>query len=85
MKIAFGSIIFLASLLLMRQVLVGSGLMTPVVAMLFLVAAVGIPLGGIVLVEGALEHEVRDLRARIDDLERRLGDRGRGDPRGDSS
>jgi hypothetical protein len=80
LKIAFGSIIFLASLFLMRQVLVGTALMNSTVVMLFLVAAVGIPLGGIVLVEGALEHEVEDLRARIDSLEKRLRDLG-GDER----
>lgn len=73
MKVVFGSIIFLASLFLMRQVLVGTGLLNATAAMLFLVAAVGIPLGGIVLVEGALEHEVRVLSDRIDSLERRLG------------
>jgi len=71
LKIAFGSIIFLASLFLMRQVLVGTGLMNSTVVMLFLVAAVGIPLGGLVLVEGAMEHEVNDLRSRIAELEKR--------------
>ena len=73
MKFVLGSVVFLASLYLMNQVLVATGIATPMVAMLFLVAAAGIPLGGIVLVEGALEHEVRDLRARLDELERRLG------------
>ena len=76
LKILFGSIIFLASLFLMRQVLVGTGLMNSTVVMLFLVAAVGIPLGGIVLVEGAVEHEVNELRARIHELEKRLTARG---------
>lgn len=73
MKFVLGSIVFLASLYLMHQVLVATGMATPTVAMLFLVAAAGIPLGGIVLVEGALEHEVRDLRARLDAIERRIG------------
>ena len=73
MKFVLGSVVFLASLYLMNQVLVATGIATPTVAMLFLVAAAGIPLGGIVLVEGALEHEVRDLRARLDALESRLG------------
>lgn len=72
MKLALGSIIFLASMALMRQVLVASGLATPVLAFLFLVASAGIPLGGIVLVEGALEHEANALRERIDTLEKRL-------------
>ncbi len=72
MKFVLGSLVFLASLFLMRQVLVVSGMVHPTLVMLFLVAAAGIPLGGIVLVEGALEHEVKDLRARIDALERRL-------------
>lgn len=67
-----GSVVFLASLFLMRQVLVGTGITTPSVALLFLVSAVGIPLGGIVLVEAALEHEARRLRERIEGLETRL-------------
>jgi hypothetical protein len=74
-KLALGSIIFLASMYLMRQVLIASGIATPTVAFLFLVAAAGIPLGGLVLMEGALEHEARDLRARLDVLEKRLAER----------
>ncbi len=72
MKLLFGSAVFLASLFLMRQVLVGTGLTSPVGAMLFLLSAVGIPFGGLVLVESALEVETRRLRERIDALERRV-------------
>jgi hypothetical protein len=72
LKLLFGSAVFLASLFLMRQVLVGTGLASSTGAMLFLVSAVGIPLGGLVLVESALEAETRKLRERIDGLERRL-------------
>jgi hypothetical protein len=72
LRFVLGSIVFLASLYLMHQVLVATGIATPTVAMLFLVAAAGIPLGGILLVEGALEHEVRELRARLDALEQRV-------------
>ena len=72
MKFVLGSLVFLASLFLMRQVLVTSGVVHPNLVMLFLVAAACIPLGGIVLVEGAMEHEVKDLRERIDALEARI-------------
>lgn len=80
MKFVLGSLVFLASLFLMRQVLVASGVVHPNLVMLFLVAAAGIPLGGIVLVEGAMEHEVKDLRERIDALEARLRGRDDADP-----
>jgi len=74
-RVAIGSIVFLLSLYLMRQVLVEAGLLSPTAALVFLVAAVGIPLGGIVFLEGAfdneyrrLEKEVRTLREEIERL-----------------
>lgn len=81
MRVAIGSVVFLLSLFLMRQVLVQTGLLAPTEALVFLVAAVGIPLGGIVFLEGAfdaeyrrLEKEVRALREAVERL--RGGDSG---------
>jgi hypothetical protein len=78
LKAVIGSLVFLFSLFLMRQVLVGSGLLGPWSALMFLVAAVGIPLGGIVFLEGAFDHECRRLEREVGALReevRRLGGR----------
>jgi hypothetical protein len=84
-KLVLGSIVFLVSLFLMRQILVVAGVLDPPTALLFLVACVGIPLGGMVFLEGALEHENRSLRKEMAELRRQvlaLQERlsGRGDP-----
>jgi hypothetical protein len=67
-RVALGSVVFLLSLLLMRQVLVQTGLLSPMAALVFLVAAVGIPLGGIVFLEGAFDHETKRLEREVESL-----------------
>jgi hypothetical protein len=67
-RVAIGSVVFLLSLFLMRQVLVETGLLTPTAALVFLVAAVGIPLGGIVFLEGAFDREHRRLEREVEAL-----------------
>jgi hypothetical protein len=64
-RVVIGSVVFLLSLYLMRQVLVETGLLSPMAALVFLVAAVGIPLGGIVFLEGAFDHEYRKLDKEV--------------------
>ena len=68
MKSVIGSVVFLVSLFLMRRILVDAGVLSPTLALLFLACVVGIPLGGIVFLEGALDQESRDLRREIDGL-----------------
>jgi hypothetical protein len=80
-KAVLGSVVFLLSLFLLRQILVGAGVLAPNVALLFLVAVVGVPLGGIVFLEAAFEHENRELRREIEQLREEvteLRDRTRG-------
>ncbi len=79
MRVVIGSVVFLLSLFLMRQVLVGSGLLSPVTALVFLVAAVGIPLGGIVFLEGAFDQEYKKLEKEVQSLREEL-QRLRGGP-----
>lgn len=78
MRVLIGSVVFLLSLYLMRQVLVQTGLLSPMAALVFLVAAVGIPLGGIVFLEGAFDAEYRrlekELRALREEVRRLRGD-----------
>ena len=83
MKAILGSLVFLISLVLMRQILVGAGVLPPWTALLFVVCVVGIPLGGIVFLESAFESEsrrlredVRGLREEVAELRRRLDERG---------
>ena len=68
MRVTIGSAVFLLSLFLMRQVLVQTGLLSPTAALVFLVAAVGIPLGGIVFLEGAFDHEMKRLEREVESL-----------------
>ncbi|MCA9753680.1 MAG: hypothetical protein R3B81_09990 [bacterium] len=79
MKSLLGSVVFLMSLFLVRQVMVGAGVLTSGTTLLFLVGLVGLPLGAIVLVEGAFEHEFRAMRERIERLESELASRDRSD------
>ena len=72
MRVVIGSVVFLLSLYLMRQVLVETGLLSPTAALVFLVAAVGIPLGGIVFLEGAFDTEYRRLEKEVKDLREEL-------------
>ena len=68
MKSFFGSVIFVASMFLMRRILVEAGVLTPSLALAFLACLVGIPLGGFVFLEGALEQQSRELRREIEEL-----------------
>jgi uncharacterized membrane protein YccC len=68
LKSLIGSAVFLVSLFVMRRILVEAGVMTPDLALVFLACVVGIPLGGIVFLEGAIERESQDLRREIDSL-----------------
>ena len=74
MKALLGSAVFLVSLYLMRQILVGTGLLSPTLALVFMVAVVGIPLGGIIFLESAFDLETRKLRSEVrglrEDVER---------------
>lgn len=74
MKPLIGSVVFLASLFLMRRILVDAGVFSPALALVFLACVVGIPLGGIVFLEGALEQESRDLRREIDGLRAQIAE-----------
>lgn len=67
-RVVIGSVVFLLSLYLMRQVLVETGLLSPMAALVFLVAAVGIPLGGIVFLEGAFDAEYKRLEKELSAL-----------------
>jgi hypothetical protein len=71
-KSLVGSVVFLVSLFLARRILVEAGVLSPALALVFLACVVGIPLGGIVFLEGALEHESRDLRREIEGLRSEL-------------
>ena len=85
MKSLLGSAVFLVSVLVMRQVLVAGGVLPPFGALLFLVAAVGIPLGGIVFLEGAFDFESREVRREVEALRREVAElRRRLDGEGDS-
>ena len=58
-------------------------LLPPITALVFLVAAVGIPLGGIVFLEGAFDHEYRKLEREVEALReevRRMRDAGPSEP-----
>ncbi len=68
MKTVLGCAVFVASLFLLRRILVETGLLTPTLALAFLACLVGIPLGGIVFLEGALDSSARDLRREIEAL-----------------
>jgi archaellum biogenesis protein FlaJ (TadC family) len=68
-----GSVVFLASLFMLRRILVETGLLTPTLALAFLACLVGIPLGGIVFLEGAIDTRTRELRREIEALRAELG------------
>ena len=68
MKAVLGSVVFLLSLFLARQILVGAGVLSGNLALLLLVALVGIPLGGVIFLETAFDQESRELRAEIERL-----------------
>jgi hypothetical protein len=69
-----GSVVFLVSLFAMRQLLVGSGMLDPLASLLFLSCLVGIPLGGILLLEGAFDAEQRRLRQDLEAMRRELSE-----------
>ena len=79
MKAVLGSVVFLVSLFLLRQILVGAGLLSANLTLLFLVGLVGVPLGGIVFLEAAFEHENKVLRREMRQLEEELARLRRGD------
>ena len=79
MKAVLGSVVFLVSLFLLRQILVGAGLLSANLTLLFLVGLVGVPLGGIVFLEAAFEHENKALRREMRQLEEELARLRRGD------
>lgn len=68
MKALVGTVLFFASLFLIRQILIGSGLLPPMATLVFLIGLVGIPFAGILLVESALDQEQRAIREEIDRL-----------------
>ena len=68
-KAVLGSVVFLLSLFLARQILVGAGVLSGNLALLLLVALVGIPLGGVIFLETAFDQESRELRAEIERLQ----------------
>lgn len=68
MKALLGSFVFVASMFLLRRILVEAGLLSPGLALAFLACLVGIPLGGIIFLEGAIDQQGRDLRREIEEL-----------------
>lgn len=68
MKTILGSVVFVASLFLLHRILVGSGMLTPTLAFFFLACLVGVPLGGIVFLEGSMDQQNRELRRELDAL-----------------
>ena len=68
MKSILGSAVFLASLFILRNLIVGAGLLSPVATLIFLACLVGIPLGGIVFVEGTVDEQRRELMREIEAL-----------------
>jgi hypothetical protein len=69
-----GSVVFLVSLFGLRQMLVGSGMLDPLASLFFLSCLVGIPLGGILLLEGAFDTEQRRLREDLETLRREVAE-----------
>ena len=81
MKSILGSAVFLASLFILRNLIVGAGILTPTLTLIFLACLVGIPLGGIVFLEGTIDQQRRELQQEIDGLRAQLtalqrGERG---------
>ncbi len=68
MKSILGSAVFLASLFLLHRILVQAGLLTPTLALMFLACLVGVPLGGLVFLEGSIDVQNRELRREIESL-----------------
>jgi hypothetical protein len=68
LKPLLGSVVFVASMFLLRRILVDAGILTPSLALAFLACLVGIPLGGIVFLEGAIDQQGRELRREIEAL-----------------
>ncbi len=81
-----GSVVFLVSLFGMRQMLVGLGVLDPLASLFFLSCLVGIPLGGILLLEGAFDAEQRRLRQDLETLRREVAElRGQADDERDDA
>ena len=72
MKALLGAAVFLASLVLMRQILITAAALSPAAALLFLVAAVGIPLGALLFLEAAFDVDQRRVRDEIGELRREV-------------
>ena len=74
MKTVLGSVVFLVSLFGLRQILIGAGLLDPLTALLFVGCLVGIPLGGVLFLEGALESEQERMRRELDAVREELAE-----------
>jgi hypothetical protein len=72
LKALVGTALFLASLFLLRQILVGSGLLPPMAALVFLIGLVGVPFAGILLIVSALDHQQRETRDELDRLRQEI-------------
>ena len=68
MKALIGTALFLSSLFLLHQILVGGGLLAPVAALAFLIGLVGVPFAGILFVESAIDREHREVREEVERL-----------------
>lgn len=79
MKSIFGAAVFFLSLFFMRRILVGSGVLDPWTAFLFVTSAVGVSLAGFLFLESAFdahrEATHRELDAMRRELDARASDR----------
>ena len=75
MKSLFGGAVFLASLFLMRRILVSAGVLDPWTAFLFVTSAVGVSLAGFLFLEGALDAHRDATRRELDAVRRELSAR----------
>jgi hypothetical protein len=74
-KTLLGAVVFLVSLIVMRRILVGAGVLDPWNAFLFVTSAVGVSLAGFLFLEGAVDAHRAEMRREIEALRRELHSR----------
>lgn len=79
MKAFMGAGVFLISLILMRRILVGAGVLEPWTAFLFLACAVGISLSGFLFLEASFDAHRQATKREIEELRRELARRRSGE------
>ncbi len=82
MKTLLGAAVFLVSLVVMRRILVGAGVLDSWSAFLFVTSAVGVSLAGFLFLEGALDSHRAETRRELEAMRREMSRSG---SRSDSS